>query len=129
MLDDPNTPIISLASTLPYLDALAHGPDSHDHVITAITEAQALIHGRTKLSEDEATDISIRLGTVLGTAQPILDVDDVLALARANGHRAKHPHALLIADDPIGREFLGDAAKEDALTRQILGQLQAAIAA
>lgn len=105
---------MSLCRSLPLLDALSHGPNSHDHTITAIIEAQGLIAGRTFLTDDEAAEISIRLGTVHsgGRAEPILDIEDILRLAAAN---AKALVYALVEDKQALRSATNEGRHADAL--------------
>ena len=72
--------------SLPPLEALVGVSDTHDHVLSAVAEAQSAIAGRIRLTDEEADQISIRLGTVHagGQALPILDSVDVHLLAFAN---------------------------------------------
>ena len=116
---------MSLCHSLPALDALAHGPNSHDHTITVIIEAQGLIAGRTFLTDDEAAAISIRLGTVHsdGRAEPILDIEDILRLAAAN---AKALVYALVEDKAALRAATREDFRADALD---IGHREAAQAA
>ena len=79
-------PKSAILLSLPPLDALAEVYDSHDHVLSAVAEAQEAIAGRIRLTDEEADRISIRLGTIHtdGRALPILDSADIHRLAQAN---------------------------------------------
>ncbi|CUW41879.1 protein of unknown function (plasmid) [Magnetospirillum sp. XM-1] len=121
--EHPTIPATPIAALLPLLDALADGPDSHDHVIAAIGEAQLMIGERNAITEEEAIDISIRLGCDARTRQPMLEAEDIQRLAfHAN---AKPANQLRIIDDPIGRSL----ASDDQLAEEALAQIRAVLAA
>lgn len=121
--EHPSIPTTPLAAMLPLLDALADGPDSHDHVVAAIGDAQNLIGGRPYLSEEEAVRISIRLGCDAVTRQPMLEAEDIQRLALLAS--AKPANALRVIDDPIGRRL----ASADQLAEEALAQIRAVLAA